>query len=160
MYRMAALKKPKLSKTPQQGPQSGPHLGVLLSSASLKLPICIFLDILQQMPMPFWLRYLGRNSKTRSSKTLMDSREGVGILVGCLAGYAIKQESRPNCKAAWANRRPRSWSHAMQSNLQQCSVFHDRVPPLPPSSNRKKTTLEASKTQRSVRKLCMRFRSL
>ena len=84
---MAASKKPKLSKTPQWGPRSGPQRGILLSLASLRLPFCIFLDIFQQMPMPFWLQYFSRNSNTLNSNTLME-------FLNCVANRKYKSTHR------------------------------------------------------------------
>ena len=69
---MAASKKPNLAKYPFGGRFAAP-IGVFwIVLASLRLPFCIFLDIFQQMPMPFWLQYFSRNSNTLSSNTLME----------------------------------------------------------------------------------------
>ena len=51
-----SLKKAKLSKIPLWG-RSGPHWGALDSFGFFEAAfLCIFLDIFQQMPMPFWLQ--------------------------------------------------------------------------------------------------------
>ena len=64
-----SLQEPQTIQNTQWVPRSGSQRRTLLSLASLRMPFCICLDILQQMPMPFWLKYLSRNSNTLSSNS-------------------------------------------------------------------------------------------
>ena len=52
-----SLKEPNLAKIPFG------NSSFWIVWASSRLPVCMFLDILQKMPMPFWLHFLRRDAE-------------------------------------------------------------------------------------------------